>query len=333
MARPRGRPPKTSSSSATPVKRVASPGTPLRQSKRTKSTSTTPATQKVTPKKSVYFEPDSEPPETETEPDDDDEASGYEEPNSDDDSAISSPPESEISDEYNSESDQPRSRRKKIVVSRGKTSKVVALTPKPSKGQELWKEGVKVDAEVGQEVFIKLPKARGPGNTPYKDSTLHPNTFLFLADLKQHNERAWLKVHDADYRQAQKDFSSFVECLTEKLIEVDDTIPELPAKDIVFRIYRDVRFSNDPSKSPLLILSYLPLSIHPRTPFAPLPPKLNTPFRQPPTKHASPPHGREQGARGHTHITTPTSSPEARISWEVASGCRRRTRCIRYGWR
>ena len=40
-------------------------------------------------------------------------------------------------------------------------------------------------------------------------------------------------VHDADYRQSKKDFDSFVECLTEKIIEKDETIPELPAKDLV----------------------------------------------------------------------------------------------------
>ena len=247
MARPRGRPPKQlAPPKPTPAKRAASPETP-RQSKRTKSASNTPKTLKATPKKSAYFEPDSELSDPETQSGNDTESSGYEDED-DDESAISSPSESEISDEYDSGSS--RSRRKKITIQRPKVSLAIAAAIAPSKAgksQQLWKEGVKVDAEAGQEVFIKLPKARGPGNTPYQDSTLHPNTFLFLADLKQNNERAWLKIHDADYRQAQKDFSSFVECLTEKLTEEDDTVPELPAKDIVFRIYRDVRFSNDPT--------------------------------------------------------------------------------------
>jgi uncharacterized protein (DUF2461 family) len=35
--------------------------------------------------------------------------------------------------------------------------------------------------------------------------------------------------------------------LTQKIIEVDETIPELPFKDVNFRIYRDIRFSNDPT--------------------------------------------------------------------------------------
>lgn len=54
-------------------------------------------------------------------------------------------------------------------------------------------------------------------------------------------------MHDADYRSSWNDWSTFVESLTEKIAEKDDTIPELPAKDLVFRIYRDIRFSSDPT--------------------------------------------------------------------------------------
>ncbi|KAF2857599.1 hypothetical protein K470DRAFT_238079, partial [Piedraia hortae CBS 480.64] len=54
-------------------------------------------------------------------------------------------------------------------------------------------------------------------------------------------------MHDADFRQAEKDWRSFVTCLNEKVMELDDTIPELPLKDLIFRIYRDVRFSSDPT--------------------------------------------------------------------------------------
>ena len=73
-------------------------------------------------------------------------------------------------------------------------------------------------------------------------------------------------MHDPDYRTSLKDFNSFVERLTEKVIEADETIPELPIKDVVsvqtsetirdppltcavqvFRIYRDIRFSSDPT--------------------------------------------------------------------------------------
>ena len=40
-------------------------------------------------------------------------------------------------------------------------------------------------------------------------------------------------MHDPDYRTAQKDWASFVETLTQKIIESDETIPELPVKDVV----------------------------------------------------------------------------------------------------
>lgn len=40
-------------------------------------------------------------------------------------------------------------------------------------------------------------------------------------------------MHDPDYRVAQKDWASFVESLTQKIIEADETVPELPVKDVV----------------------------------------------------------------------------------------------------
>jgi hypothetical protein len=59
--------------------------------------------------------------------------------------------------------------------------------------KELWREGVKTGLGPGKEVFIKKPKARDPGDIPYRDDTLHPNTMLFLKDLAKNNERQWLK--------------------------------------------------------------------------------------------------------------------------------------------
>ncbi|KAL3460658.1 hypothetical protein BJX64DRAFT_180356 [Aspergillus heterothallicus] len=131
---------------------------------------------------------------------------------------------------------------------RAKTeSPVASETPTTSSKKDLWREGVKTGLGPGKEVFIEKPKARDPGDTPYKDETLHPNTLLFLRDLAQNNERQWLKAHDADYRTSKKDWETFVESLTEKIIEQDGTVPELPAKDLVFRIHRDIRFSKNPT--------------------------------------------------------------------------------------
>jgi hypothetical protein len=49
------------------------------------------------------------------------------------------------------------------------------------------------DDDVPQSYSIPLPKARDAGDTPYEDSRIHPNTFLFLKDLKANNNRDWLK--------------------------------------------------------------------------------------------------------------------------------------------
>lgn len=61
------------------------------------------------------------------------------------------------------------------------------------KGQELWRQGVKTGLAPGKEMWIPLPKARTAGKTPYQDHTVHPNTLAFLGDLKENNEREWLK--------------------------------------------------------------------------------------------------------------------------------------------
>ncbi|KKZ65256.1 hypothetical protein EMCG_08906 [[Emmonsia] crescens] len=139
-------------------------------------------------------------------------------------------------------------RNKKTVTAQTSTKeKAGSSAKKAEKGKELWREGVKAGLGPGKEVFIKLPKARDAGDTPYEDNTIHPNTMLFLKDLKENNQREWLKMHDADFRTSKRDWDTFVESLTEKIMEKDSTIPELPAKDLVFRIYRDIRFSNDPT--------------------------------------------------------------------------------------
>ncbi|KAK0668479.1 hypothetical protein QBC41DRAFT_276857 [Cercophora samala] len=103
------------------------------------------------------------------------------------------------------------------------------------------------DSPPKEVTFTPLPPLRPPGSTPYRPHTLHPNTLLFLSDLQANNKRAWLQLHDQEYRRALSDWESYVACLTEEIIRLDPTIPELPFKDVHFRIYRDVRFSHDPT--------------------------------------------------------------------------------------
>jgi hypothetical protein len=50
------------------------------------------------------------------------------------------------------------------------------------------------------EMVIELPREKDPGDIPYEDERIHPNTMEFLKDLKKNNKREWLKFHDAPYR-------------------------------------------------------------------------------------------------------------------------------------
>ncbi|KAI0097242.1 hypothetical protein GGR51DRAFT_541471 [Nemania sp. FL0031] len=103
------------------------------------------------------------------------------------------------------------------------------------------------DDDEPKVTLVQLPKLRDTNGVEYEDTKVHPNTLHFLGDLKANNKRSWLKMHDPEYRRSLKDWESFVETLTQKIIEADETIPELPLKDVIFRIYRDIRFSKDPT--------------------------------------------------------------------------------------
>ncbi|KAF2872979.1 hypothetical protein BDV95DRAFT_676293 [Massariosphaeria phaeospora] len=200
--------------------------TPTRQSKRAK----------ATPAKSPYFDPasDEDIAESQSKSAEASNLSDYEHESGRD---ASTDAEEEDSNE---DEDKPTKQ-----TSRGRPAKrtTLPLHKKPANDKELWMQGAKLAP--GTQLIIKKPKARDTGDTPYSDDTIHPNTMFFLADLAANNERQWLKLHDLDYRASLQDFTTFLEKLSDKVIEADETVPELPIKDIIFRIYRDVRFSKD----------------------------------------------------------------------------------------
>lgn len=78
----------------------------------------------------------------------------------------------------------------------GASSREEAPTPsnvKGNKGSELWRQGVRAGLGPGTEMVIERPKPRDAGKVPYSDHTIHPNTMLFLGDLRANNDREWLK--------------------------------------------------------------------------------------------------------------------------------------------
>lgn len=224
----------------TPRSNLPTPST--RSSKRIKTVAESSPGCHLTPKRSKYFEHSGE----DAEDGSDDPGSEAEEPESgyedQDVSAAETEESSPEEDDYDSEVDKKKSKRGPRARQKANSAEQLVNTR-----NDLWREGVKTGLGPGKQVFIEKPKARGDGGIKYVPERIHPHTFEFLRDLKKNNDRTWFKAHDADYRASWKDFESFVESLTEKVAEVDETIPELPPKDLVFRVYRDIRFSSDPT--------------------------------------------------------------------------------------
>ena len=73
------------------------------------------------------------------------------------------------------------------------------------------------------------------------------STFQFLKDLKVNNDRDWFNANKDRYKQAKEEFDQFINALIAEIAKFDPTVAHFTAKECVFRIYRDVRFSKDKS--------------------------------------------------------------------------------------
>lgn len=70
----------------------------------------------------------------------------------------------------------------------------------------------------------------------------------FLRELKEHNDRDWFGANKPRYDRLKVIFEQYVEKLIAEIATFDADIKGLAAKDCVYRIYRDIRFS--PNKVP-----------------------------------------------------------------------------------
>jgi len=74
---------------------------------------------------------------------------------------------------------------------------------------------------------------------------LQSSTLKFLKDLKKNNNKPWFDVHRKEYEEAKTDFANFIQQVIDKYAKNDPSIKLLAAKDCMFRINRDIRFSKD----------------------------------------------------------------------------------------
>jgi uncharacterized protein (TIGR02453 family) len=70
-------------------------------------------------------------------------------------------------------------------------------------------------------------------------------TLDFIADLVQNNSREWFATHKTRYDASRIDFLNFLESLLVGAAAFEPLALGQQAKDLVFRIYRDVRFSKN----------------------------------------------------------------------------------------
>ncbi len=78
-------------------------------------------------------------------------------------------------------------------------------------------------------------------NTPNPMKTM----LDYLADLEEHNERAWYHAHKPAMQEAQAVFLSFLQALLFTLGEEEEDFRYLNPRDLTFRIPRDARLYRD----------------------------------------------------------------------------------------
>ena len=76
---------------------------------------------------------------------------------------------------------------------------------------------------------------------------LQKYTLKFLKALPKNNNKPWFDAHRKEYEASKNDFEIFVQGVIDKFGKKDETIRGLKAKDCIFRINRDIRFSKDKS--------------------------------------------------------------------------------------
>lgn len=74
---------------------------------------------------------------------------------------------------------------------------------------------------------------------------LQNSTLSFLKNLKKNNVKEWFDANRKSYDAARADFIQLIDAVVKIQGKKDEDIVSLTAKDCVFRINRDIRFSKD----------------------------------------------------------------------------------------
>lgn len=72
-----------------------------------------------------------------------------------------------------------------------------------------------------------------------------PVIFQFLKELSANNNREWFNSHRELYEFARSEFENLLTIIISRISLFDESIRGIEAKDCTYRIYRDIRFSED----------------------------------------------------------------------------------------
>lgn len=72
-----------------------------------------------------------------------------------------------------------------------------------------------------------------------------PAVLQFIDELIQHNNREWFSENRSRFEETRQYFEQISNQLIREIVKFDEDIAHVEAKDCIFRIYRDIRFSAD----------------------------------------------------------------------------------------
>jgi uncharacterized protein (TIGR02453 family) len=76
---------------------------------------------------------------------------------------------------------------------------------------------------------------------------INADTYSFLNDLRLNNNKEWFDVNRKRYEVMKQNISQTAEIIIHEVSKIDKSVVGLLAKDCIFRINRDIRFSADKS--------------------------------------------------------------------------------------
>ncbi|HRP31740.1 MAG TPA: DUF2461 domain-containing protein, partial [Agriterribacter sp.] len=74
---------------------------------------------------------------------------------------------------------------------------------------------------------------------------IQPATVQFLKKLARNNNKPWFDLHKKEYNAARNNFEDFVQQVIDCFGKFDPAVASLVAKQCLFRINRDIRFSKN----------------------------------------------------------------------------------------